>query len=127
VFNQRLEEDPSVNRLEDSILLWKSICSAKVLRKTQLILFLNKCDILRRKLKRGIQVNRYIPSYGNRPNETTSVIKCMFSWCGLDYTLFIMNLVFREKFKEIQRQYSPGPRSIYMFGTTVIVRLTSAV
>jgi guanine nucleotide-binding protein subunit alpha len=102
-FNQRLEEDPTVNRLEDSIILWKSICSAKLLAKSQLILFLNKCDILRCKLDRGIQVCKYIPSYGNRPNEKTSVIK-----------------FFRDKFKEIQRQYSPEPRSTYMFGTTVI-------
>jgi guanine nucleotide-binding protein alpha-1 subunit len=79
VFDQRLEEDPRVNRLEDSIILWKSICSAKLLAKTQLILFLNKCDLLKRKLKRGIQVNRYLPSYGDKPNEVIAVVKCTFS------------------------------------------------
>ncbi|KAF8221182.1 heterotrimeric G protein alpha subunit [Tricholoma matsutake] len=102
VFDQRLEEDPRVNRLEDSIILWKSICSAKLLAKTQLILFLNKCDLLKRKLKRGIQVNRHLPSYGNKPNEIISVVKYL-----------------REKFKDIQRQYSPEPRSTYIFATTV--------
>jgi len=102
VFDQRLEEDSAVNRLEDSIILWKSICSAKLLVKTQLILFLNKCDLLKRKLKRGIQVNRYLPSYGDKPNEIIAVIKYL-----------------REKFKDIQRQYSPQPRSTYIFATTV--------
>ena len=76
VFDQRLEEDSSVNRLEDSITLWKSICSSKILAKTQLILFLNKCDILSRKLKRGIKVNKHIPSFGDRPNEVMTVVKC---------------------------------------------------
>lgn len=41
-FDERLEEDSNVNRLEDSINLWRSICSSKLLSKTQLILFMNK-------------------------------------------------------------------------------------
>ena len=76
VFDQRLEEDNNVNRLDDSITLWTSICSSKLLAKTQLILFLNKCDLLRRKLKRGIKVNKYHPSFGDRPNEVMTVVKC---------------------------------------------------
>lgn len=76
VFDQRLEEDPRVNRLEDSIILWTSICSSKLLARTQLILFLNKCDLLRRKLKRGVKVNAFLPSYGDRPNEVIPVVKC---------------------------------------------------
>ena len=76
VFDQRLEEDSSVNRLEDSITLWTSICSSKLLAKTQLILFLNKCDLLRRKLKRGIKVKKYIPNFGDQPNEVMTVVKC---------------------------------------------------
>lgn len=78
MFDQRLEEDPSVNRLEDSIILWTSICSSKLLSRTQLILFLNKCDLLRRKLKRGVQVRQYLSSYGDRPNEVMAVVKCKF-------------------------------------------------
>jgi guanine nucleotide-binding protein subunit alpha len=39
-FDERLDEDVRVNRLEDSTLLWRSICSSKLLTKTQLILFL---------------------------------------------------------------------------------------
>ena len=44
--------DHSVNRLKDSIILWTSICESKLLAKTKQILSLNKCIILRRKLKR---------------------------------------------------------------------------
>ena len=76
VFDQRLEEDHTVNRLEDSIILWTSICASKLLAKTQLILFLNKCDLLRRKLKRGVQVNQFLPSFGDRENDVMTVVKC---------------------------------------------------
>ena len=76
VFDERPAEDPTVNRLEDSIVLWKAICSAKLLAKAKLILFLNKCDLLKRKLKRGVQFNKYLHDYGSRPNEVMAVVKC---------------------------------------------------
>ncbi|KAJ7216564.1 heterotrimeric G protein alpha subunit, partial [Mycena pura] len=101
-FDERLEEDHRVNRLEDSTLLWRSICSSKLLTKTQLILFLNKCDLLKRKLKRGIKLKTYLPSYGDRPNEVMPVVKYL-----------------REKFKDIQKQHSPEPRVSYIYTTTV--------
>ena len=61
-FDEKLAEDRRVNRLEDSYLLWRSVCSSRLLVKTQIILFLNKCDILRAKLKRGVKVKDYVPS-----------------------------------------------------------------
>jgi guanine nucleotide-binding protein subunit alpha len=75
-FDERLLEDPAVNRLEDSFLLWRNICSSKLLSKATIILFLNKCDILRRKLQSGVQIRNFLPSYGNRPNDAPNVIKC---------------------------------------------------
>ncbi|KAJ7135441.1 heterotrimeric G protein alpha subunit [Mycena crocata] len=101
-FDERLDEDTRVNRLEDSTLLWRSICSSKLLARTQLILFLNKCDLLKRKLKRGVKVKTYLPSYGDRPNEVMPVVKYL-----------------REKYKEIQKQHSPEPRVSYIYTTTV--------
>ncbi|THV05755.1 G-alpha-domain-containing protein [Dendrothele bispora CBS 962.96] len=101
-FDERLEEDPRVNRLEDSTLLWKSICQTKLLKKTQLILFMNKCDLLKRKLKSGVKLKDYLTSYGERPNEVMSVVKYL-----------------REKFKEILKTYSPEPRASYIYPTTV--------
>lgn len=71
-----LMEDKNVNRLEDSYLLWRTVCSSKLLSKTQIILFLNKCDLLLGKLKRGIMVKDHIRSYGNASNDAVSVTKC---------------------------------------------------
>ncbi len=41
-----LSQDPKVNRLEDSLLLWRSVVSNKLLANVNIVLFLNKCDLL---------------------------------------------------------------------------------
>lgn len=75
-FDEKLAEDRRVNRLEDSFLLWKAVCSSKLLAKTQLVLFLNKCDLLDKKLRAGVQVKDYVPSFGDRSNTLGTVAKC---------------------------------------------------
>jgi guanine nucleotide-binding protein subunit alpha len=68
-FDQFLDEDPHVNRIHDSLQLFGLICSNNLLKKTHLILMLNKTDLLKKKLKSGIQIRKYITSYGDRPNK----------------------------------------------------------
>ncbi|KAG1888499.1 guanine nucleotide binding protein, alpha subunit, partial [Suillus subluteus] len=102
-FDERLLEDPRVNRLEDSFILWKAICSSKLLSRTILILFLNKMDILEEKIRNGVTVKRYLPSYGDRPNETNDVVKYL-----------------RQKFKDTVRYCSPEPRVCHIYPTSVI-------
>ncbi|KZP33255.1 G-alpha-domain-containing protein [Athelia psychrophila] len=102
-FDEVLNEDKNVNRLEDSYLLWRTVCSSKLLARTQIILFLNKCDLLLGKLKRGILVKDHIRSYGNASNDAVSVTK-----------------YFQQHFKDISRQYSPQPRPFFVHLTSVI-------
>jgi len=40
-------QDTRVNRLEDTFILWRSAVSNKLLAHVNIILFLNKCDLLR--------------------------------------------------------------------------------
>ena len=47
---------------------------------------MNKCDLLQRKLKRGIQLKQYVPTYGDRPNDLQSVAKCE---CLVSYLLLV--------------------------------------
>ncbi|KAG9125207.1 hypothetical protein FRC07_008550, partial [Ceratobasidium sp. 392] len=68
-FDQYLEEDPKTNRIDDSLQLWTQITSSPILKWVHLVLFLNKCDVLRAKLAAGIKVKKYITSYGDRTNE----------------------------------------------------------
>ncbi|KIL57705.1 hypothetical protein M378DRAFT_27866 [Amanita muscaria Koide BX008] len=101
-FDQVLSEDPSVNRLEDSVHLWKSVVSNKLLKNTNLILFLNKIDIMKMKLNAGIRMADYILSYGNRANDYERASGYL-----------------RRKFNTILKEYSPTPRMFYGHLTTV--------
>jgi len=74
-FDQRLEEDPRVYRIEDSMLLWREICRNKLLINVDLILFLNKVDLLQKKLESGILLKKYLTQYTG-PNMITEVCKC---------------------------------------------------
>lgn len=75
-FDQVLTEDHKVNRLEDSVLLWKAVCSNKLLANVDLVLFLNKCDLLERKLDAGVRLAKYVKSYGDRSNDLETASKC---------------------------------------------------
>ncbi|KAJ8468683.1 hypothetical protein ONZ45_g17156 [Pleurotus djamor] len=109
-FDERLDEDTSINRLEDSFLLWKSVVSTPLLKNATMIVFLNKCDLLKKKLKRGVMVNKHMPSYGERPNDAQSVVKYL-----------------REKFKDLLKQNSPEYRVGYLYPTSVTdTKATSA-
>ncbi|KAJ7484350.1 guanine nucleotide binding protein, alpha subunit [Mycena latifolia] len=101
-FDQVLAEDRTVNRLEDSVLLWKAVCTNKLLASVDLVLFLNKCDILARKLASGVRLARYVRSYGGRENTFEGVSEYL-----------------RSKFSAIHRECSPNPRKFYAFCTSV--------
>ncbi|KIM75863.1 hypothetical protein PILCRDRAFT_826888 [Piloderma croceum F 1598] len=101
-FDEQLVEDRNVNRLEDSFGLWKAICSSPQLSQTTLILFMNKCDLLEKKIKSGVSVKKSLPSFGDRPNDAASVTKYL-----------------KTKFKEISQQCSPPSRTLYIFPTSV--------
>ena len=74
-FDQQLLEDARVNRLEDSFQLWKSVIENKLLAHVNIVLFLNKCDLLKKKVESGVRLNHYMPSY-NRPNDSETISQC---------------------------------------------------
>lgn len=84
-YDETLVEDPSVNRIDDSITLWKGICHSKLLINVQLVVFFNKCDILQKKLKRGATpFVKYFPKFGNK-HEDVENIGCCESCLGVLY------------------------------------------
>jgi len=102
-FDEVLLEDPSVNKLEDSILLWKHIISHPLLQNTQIVLFLNKCDLLRTKLAAGAKFSHSVVSYGERPNNYESITSYL-----------------RKKFAVLHKHQSPRTRVFYCHFTSVI-------
>ena len=79
-FDEHLLENPTINRLDDTLQLWKIVCENKLLQNTELVLFLNKCDLLRRKLERGVRFGEWVTSYDSgkekRENDATAVGRC---------------------------------------------------
>jgi hypothetical protein len=75
-FNQSLLEDPRVNRLQDSFMLFETIIRSKLLSKATIVVFLNKIDVLKEKLKDNIMVKDYITNYGDRSNDVRTVVRC---------------------------------------------------
>ncbi|KIK71558.1 hypothetical protein GYMLUDRAFT_33765 [Collybiopsis luxurians FD-317 M1] len=102
-FDQVLTEDPRVNRLEDSLILWKGVCSNPLLSNVNMILFLNKCDLLQAKLEVGVRLNEHMTSYGDRPNDYNAIAK-----------------YFRHKFGAIHQTATPNKdRELYIHLTAV--------
>jgi hypothetical protein len=58
------------------VLIWKDVCANKLLAGVELVLFLNKCDLLERKLAAGVRLAKYVRSYGERANDIESASKC---------------------------------------------------
>ena len=58
------------------MLLWKAVCSNRLLAHVDLVLFLNKCDLLARKLGAGTRLAKYVRSYGDRSNDVDTASKC---------------------------------------------------
>lgn len=57
-FDQYLEEDGRTNRVDDSLQLFTLICSNPLLKSVHLVLFLNKTDVLKKKLEMGVRVKK---------------------------------------------------------------------
>ncbi|KAJ7657184.1 guanine nucleotide binding protein, alpha subunit [Mycena polygramma] len=102
-FDQTLVEDPEINRLADSLDLWKSVLSNPLLEKTRIVLFLNKVDILQAKLWSGIRMADYFPAY-RLPNDFDSISQYA-----------------------ILKQASPSPRVFHCHLTNLIVSLLRRV
>ncbi|TFK22540.1 G-alpha-domain-containing protein [Coprinopsis marcescibilis] len=102
-FNQTLQEAVKINRLEDSLHLWRDICSSKILAKANLILFFNKMDVLKATLAAGVLVRKYVPSYADQPNDVPSVTR-----------------YFKDRFKLIHKRFSPHPRPFMCYETSAI-------
>ncbi|KAJ7457476.1 G-protein alpha subunit [Mycena latifolia] len=109
-FWQSLDEDKNVNRVQDSLELWREIVGNRLLAKTAFILLFNKKDILQAHIAAGVVVKKYVPSFGDRPNDVASVTK-----------------YFRDKFSAYHRKFSPEPRPFIFYETEAIDTKSTAV
>ncbi|KAK1802379.1 hypothetical protein P4O66_022047, partial [Electrophorus voltai] len=63
-YDMTLVEDPSMNRLQESLKLFSSICNNVFFRTTSMILFMNKIDLFQEKiLHSGRHLRHYLPLF----------------------------------------------------------------
>jgi len=102
-FDEAVAEMPTLNRLEDSCRLWDMICSSRLLSHVNIIIFLNKMDLLEKKLASGIKINHYLSSFSRRENDANVFMKYM-----------------REQFRVVFNKHSQGSRPFYCYSTSVV-------
>ncbi|KAI7824486.1 guanine nucleotide binding protein, alpha subunit [Kickxella alabastrina] len=74
-YDQVLIEDDTVNRMQEALTLFDSICNSRWFVKTSIILFLNKMDIFREKLPSS-PMKKYFPDFdgGNDTDASSEYI-----------------------------------------------------
>ncbi len=70
-YDQLLFEDETVNRMQEALTLFDSICNSRWFVKTSIILFLNKIDRFKEKLPVSPMKN-YFPDYEGKLNQNGS-------------------------------------------------------
>ncbi|KAL7409655.1 guanine nucleotide binding protein, alpha subunit [Mrakia frigida] len=68
-YDQCLVEDKDSNQMQEALMLFDSICNSQWFTKTSIILFLNKDDIFREKLKTHSQIEQYFSDYKGPPGD----------------------------------------------------------
>lgn len=61
-YDQVLREDSTQNRMKESMLLFDEICNSSYFRATPFILFLNKVDLFKEKIK-VVDLKTAFPNY----------------------------------------------------------------
>ncbi|KAJ3278204.1 guanine nucleotide-binding protein subunit alpha [Borealophlyctis nickersoniae] len=67
-YDQMLVEDTTINRMLDALVLFETIANNPLLKKVNIILFLNKADLFAKKIKHS-NIKRYFPDFDGEPND----------------------------------------------------------
>lgn len=101
-YDMKIREDNETNRLQESINLFGEVWSSRFLRDSGFILFLNKQDVLREKIEKGIKLEDHFPdfeSYQTKESEGTE---------GDEYIK--ARSFIKEKFLNITKKHSEDRR-----------------
>jgi len=71
-YDLKLREDPNMNRMQESLDLFKKVINNEFLKDTAIILFLNKIDLFRDKIQRS-DLRGCFPNYTGGPNYDSAI------------------------------------------------------
>ncbi|KAI9262148.1 guanine nucleotide binding protein, alpha subunit [Phascolomyces articulosus] len=94
-YDQVLIEDETVNRMEEALTLFDSICNSRWFDKTSIILFLNKTDLFKEKLSYS-PLSHYFPDYQKKDDDYDAASK------------YIM-----ERFTSLSNHHTTAEKQIY--------------
>jgi guanine nucleotide-binding protein G(i) subunit alpha len=66
-YDQKLVEDDAVNRMQEALTLFDSICNSRWFNKTSIILFLNKIDVFKDKIE-DVPIEDFFPDFQGGPD-----------------------------------------------------------
>ncbi|KAF5297898.1 hypothetical protein FQA39_LY11883 [Lamprigera yunnana] len=97
-FDQTLREDSVTNRLKEGFKVLTEIFWSRFVRKAGKIVFLNKQDLLKKKIENGQKIEKYLPEFADYNKDNTDYYKRA--------TLFM-----RDKVLHIASN-KPGPETV---------------
>ncbi|KAJ7289698.1 G-protein alpha subunit-domain-containing protein [Mycena rebaudengoi] len=117
-FWKSADNDSRVNRVQESLELWREIVSAPLLANTALILLFSKKDILQAQIAAGVLVKNYISSFRDRPNDVDTVTEYLRD----KFSAYHASLSCRVRIAlmHTQRKFSPLPRPFIFFQAEAI-------
>lgn len=105
-YDQRLQEDPSINRVQDSLDLFRQVAGNPLLQGASIILLLNKIDILQLKIRRGISVRKHWPAYTGDDTDHDQV----WRWFRARFT-DVANARRQQVIKKLEADAQASPRT----------------
>jgi len=84
-YDLKLYEDDTVNRMHESLELWDEVCNDKFLRDMGMIMFLNKDDLFRQKIKK-VDLNVCFPEYSGGKNYDSALSYVRSKFLGTNKT-----------------------------------------
>lgn len=116
-YDMYLREDNSKNRLEEAVSLFDSIWNNRWLKNISVILFLNKQDLLRKKILMGkSRIEKYFPEYANYRLKEGTVRQSD----GESSEVLHSKLFIRDKFTTIAAATGTDRHELYPHFTTAV-------
>ncbi|KAI4467054.1 gtp-binding protein alpha subunit [Holotrichia oblita] len=124
-FDQTLREDERVNRLKEAFHVYEEIFWSRFVRGAGFLIFLNKQDLLRKKIESGRKIENYFPDYinykqtnGTNQSDEYEVVKGFLKHKIMEISQRDPDAVSRHIMKDVVVKPVVVTRNVYVHYTT---------